>query len=222
MKRVAFIADDLDNAYKIQQVLAHLGVEVSAGSTMQLKKIFEAPCDLVIFEARGIARGRLAEVESLCERDGRRLLVIVEERDIDLIGYPNAIACDFVVPNASQEEYVGRVRRLLHEGADEADSAGTELITVENMTMNLATYQVAVSGIPVDFTYLEYTLLAFLVQHPNRTFTRDELLLHVWGLDYYGGSRTVDVHVRRIRSKLGPELAQRLETVRGVGYLWSV
>ena len=78
-----------------------------------------------------------------------------------------------------------------------------------------------VNGEPLDFTYLEYALLAFLVTHPGRTYSRDALLRRVWGFDYYGGSRTVDVHVRRVRAKLGPELAQHLETVRGVGYLWS-
>ena len=82
-------------------------------------------------------------------------------------------------------------------------------------------YPVKVNGEPLDFTYLEYALLAFLVTHPGRTYSRDALLRRVWGFDYYGGSRTVDVHVRRVRAKLGPELAQRLETVRGVGYLWS-
>ena len=76
-------------------------------------------------------------------------------------------------------------------------------------------------GEPIDFTYLEYALLSFLVSHPARTFSRDALLQHVWGFDYYGGSRTVDVHIRRIRSKLGPELAQHLKTVRSVGYLWE-
>ena len=65
-------------------------------------------------------------------------------------------------------------------------------------------------------------LLVFLVQHAGYTFTREALLQHVWGFDYYGGPRTVDVHVRRIRSKLGPNLAQYLETVRGVGYLWNL
>ena len=65
------------------------------------------------------------------------------------------------------------------------------------------------------------SLLAFLVQHPDRTFSRDALLQSVWESDYYGGSRTVDVHVRRVRAKLGPRRAQHLETVRGFGYLWN-
>ena len=111
-----------------------------------------------------------------------------------------------------------RVKRLLN---DEEAIGSSDLIVVDHMTINLATYQVLVSDKPIDFTYLEYALLSFLVRHPGRTFSRDALLQHVWGFDYYGGSRTVDVHVRRIRAKLGPDLSQHLETVRGVGYLWS-
>ena len=74
---------------------------------------------------------------------------------------------------------------------------------------------------PIDLTYMEYELLSFLVTHPDRIYSREVLLSQVWGFDYYGGSRTVDVHVRRLRAKLGPEVAQRIETVRGAGYLWS-
>ncbi|HSQ21317.1 MAG TPA: helix-turn-helix domain-containing protein, partial [Coriobacteriia bacterium] len=67
---------------------------------------------------------------------------------------------------------------------------------------------------------LEYALFSFLVTHPNRVYSREVLLKRVWGTDYFGGARTVDVHVRRVRSKLGPEVSRRLETVRNVGYLW--
>ena len=111
-----------------------------------------------------------------------------------------------------------RIGQLLWPGSEATSS---DVIVVDDMTINLATYQVKVNDEPLDFTYLEYALLAFLVTHPGRTYSRDALLRRVWGFDYYGGSRTVDVHVRRVRAKLGPELAQRLETVRGVGYLWN-
>ena len=220
-KKVVFIADSLDNAYRFQQVLSQLDVEVSAGSTLQIKKLLgsEAPCDLVIFEARGSARSYFAEVVSLVEERSCALLVIVGEEDIERVQLPKSIPSDFVVQGAAQPECTTRVRRLL---ATEEAASSPDLISVEGMCINLATYQVTVEGEPVDFTYLEYALLSFLVKHPNRTFSRDALLQHVWGFDYYGGSRTVDVHVRRIRAKLGPELAQRLETVRGVGYLWSM
>ena len=125
---------------------------------------------------------------------------------------------DFVISGAGRSECAARVVRLLGSARP---NAAEDLITVDDMVINLSTYQVTVGGDPVDLTYLEYALLAFLARHPSRAFTRDMLLQEVWGFDYFGGSRTVDVHVRRIRAKLGPGLAQHLETIRGVGYLWN-
>ena len=97
---------------------------------------------------------------------------------------------------------------------------GEEARTVRagSLEVNLATYQVTVDGEPIDFAFKEYELLRFLVTHPGRVFSREALLNRVWGYDYYGGARTVDVHVRRLRAKLGSEHAGRITTVRGVGY----
>ena len=82
------------------------------------------------------------------------------------------------------------------------------------------TYQVTVDGQAVAFTYMEYELLKFLMTHPNRVFSREALLSRVWGYDYYGGARTVDVHIRRVRAKLGHVArVARIKTVRSVGYL---
>ncbi len=219
-KRVVFIADSLDNAYKFQQVLTSFQVEIAAGSTVQIPKLLAhgVSRDLVIFEARGSAKDSFAEVVSLTEDHNCPLLVIVDAADLDDLQLPTIIPSDFVTHGASHEECCARVRLLL--GA-EGQVGHAEMVAVGDMVINLATYQVTVADEPIDLTYLEYALLSFLVRHAGRTFSRDALLQHVWGFDYYGGSRTVDVHVRRIRAKLGPELAQRLETVRGVGYLWS-
>ena len=219
-KRVIFIANSLDNAYKFRQVLAEFDVEIAAGSTLQTKRLFsqDTPPALTVFEARGSAWPNLEEVQSLAENCGCALLLIVDSQDIARLELPNRIPCDFVVYGAIEAECSARIRRLLGETAP---NETRDTLVVDNMTINLATYQVIVADEPVDFTYLEYALLSFLVQHPNRTFSRDALLQNVWGFDYYGGSRTVDVHVRRIRAKLGPALAQYLETVRGVGYLWN-
>ena len=108
-----------------------------------------------------------------------------------------------------------RARRAVN-GIDHDD-----MVRVGSLEMNLATYQVAIDGRPVDFTYMEYELLKFLVTHPRRVFSREALLNRVWGYDYYGGARTVDVHVRRVRAKLGSENASRIKTVRSVGYRWE-
>jgi DNA-binding response OmpR family regulator len=86
------------------------------------------------------------------------------------------------------------------------------------MTLDADTYRVTVAGRPLDLTFKEFEVLRFLAAHAGRVFTRPTLLREVWGYDFYGGTRTVDVHVRRLRAKLGPEHEDLIETVRGVGY----
>ena len=93
-----------------------------------------------------------------------------------------------------------------------------ELIEYGPLVLNLETYQAAIGGNPLDLTYMEYELLKFLGSHPGKVFTREVLLSRVWGYEYYGGARTVDVHIRRLRAKLGDEHANLIHTVRSVGY----
>jgi DNA-binding response OmpR family regulator len=93
-----------------------------------------------------------------------------------------------------------------------------ELIEYGQLVLNLETYQAAVARRPLDLTYMEYELLKFLATHPGKVFTRETLLSRVWGYEYYGGARTVDVHIRRLRAKLGEEHAHLISTVRSVGY----
>ena len=220
-KIVIFIADSLDNARKFKTVLSALDVDVASGSSLQVRKLLQQhpDHDLVIFEATTNSGDTLAQIEGILAEDGSgSLLVIVNQTQLNNFRFPIQVKSDFVVQDASLDECSARIRQLLWPGNETASS---DYLTVDDMTINLATYQVKVGGEPIDFTYLEYALLAFLVTHPGRTYSRDALLRRVWGFDYYGGSRTVDVHVRRVRAKLGPELSQRLETVRGVGYLWN-
>ncbi len=221
-KKVIFIADSLDNAHRFQQVLSGLDVDVVAGSTLQFRKLLSANPnhDLVIFEARGDVTKDVSDAEAiLVDDDSTALLLIVNNDQLKDFRLPVQVKADFIVHGATPEECSARISQLLWPGNE---LSSNDFIVIDNMSINLATYQVKVAGEPLDLTYLEYALLAFLVTHPGRTYSRDALLRRVWGFDYYGGSRTVDVHVRRVRAKLGPELAQRLETVRGVGYLWSV
>lgn len=102
-----------------------------------------------------------------------------------------------------------------------------ELVECGPLVLNLETYQAAIAGRPLDLTYMEYELLKFLATHPGKVFTRETLLSRVWGYEYYGGARTVDVHIRRLRAKLGEEHANSIQTVRSVGYRfgqarWSI
>jgi two-component system alkaline phosphatase synthesis response regulator PhoP len=93
-----------------------------------------------------------------------------------------------------------------------------ELVEYGPLVLNLETYQASVGRRPLDLTYMEYELLKFLATHPGKVFTRETLLSRVWGYEYYGGARTVDVHIRRLRAKLGEEHAHLISTVRSVGY----
>ncbi len=121
---------------------------------------------------------------------------------------------DFVlVPYVPAELYM-RIRRAEWR---RSEFAGKERIKIGPMCIDLAGHEVTVDGRVIDLTHQEFALLKFLSQNRGRVFSREQLLNRVWGVNYYGGSRTVDIHVRRLRMKLGP-MADPIETVRGVGY----
>ena len=122
---------------------------------------------------------------------------------------------DFCLSPFHPKEVEARFRHLLFR-AGRGDSP--ELASYADLVLNFETYQAAIDGKPLDLTYMEYELLKFFLTHPGKVFTREQLLSRVWGYEYYGGARTVDVHVRRLRAKLGEEHANLIQTVRSVGY----
>ncbi len=175
--------------------------------------------DLIVLDAGREAETLVHEVEQAAVGTGGvALLLVVEPEALASLRQPIRMSSDFFVRGSSSQELQARARALLWPGEEAIQQ---ELLRIDDLTLNLATYQAYLRGEPIDFTYLEYALFAFLVTHPGRTYSREVLLNRVWGSDYYGGSRTVDVHVRRIRAKIGGELSRRLETVRNVGYLWN-
>ena len=113
----------------------------------------------------------------------------------------------------------GELRARIARARRQANGiAPDDIVRIGTLQIDLATYQVSVDGEPIDFTYMEYELLKFLATHPNRVFTREALLSRVWGYDYYGGARTVDVHIRRLRAKIEDGHRTFIETIRNVGY----
>ena len=122
---------------------------------------------------------------------------------------------DFCTAPVPPEELTVRLEHLFWRAGH---GAAPDLIEHGPLVVNLETYQAAVAGRVLDLTYMEYELLRFLAAHPGKVFTRETLLNRVWGYEYYGGARTVDVHVRRLRAKLGEEHAHLIHTVRSVGY----
>ncbi len=110
-----------------------------------------------------------------------------------------------------------RLRLALGRTVESAVDEGGP-ITAGALVIDEATYSVRLRGRILDLTYKEFELLKYLAQHPGRVFTRSQLLQEVWGYDYFGGTRTVDVHVRRLRAKLGTDYEVLIGTVRNVGY----
>ncbi len=124
---------------------------------------------------------------------------------------------DFCLSPFHPAELESRMRHLLWSSGAET-AAATDLVEYGELLLNLETYQATIAKRPLDLTYMEYELLKFLAQNPGKVFTREILLSRVWGYEYYGGARTVDVHVRRLRAKLSEEHAGLIQTVRSVGY----
>jgi two-component system alkaline phosphatase synthesis response regulator PhoP len=122
---------------------------------------------------------------------------------------------DLIVYPATNEEVVARVRRAIFI---KSGIASDNVLRAGDLQIDLGNYKVFVSGKPIDLTYKEYELLRFLATNRDKVFTREALLNRVWGYDFYGGARTVDVHIRRLRSKIEDAQHSFIETVRNVGY----
>jgi len=144
------------------------------------------------------------------------LFVVVPEQEavrLDLsLGFD-----DLVLAPYRLTELAARMRLLQWRTEGEPS---VEVLRAGGLTLNQVTYQVAIKGRPIELTLKEYQLLLFLMRNPSRVFTREELLYRVWDDDYFGGTRTVDVHIRRLRAKT-EDAGDLIETVRGVGYRFS-
>jgi len=174
--------------------------------------------DLVLLDART----ELAEARATCRvlrATGLNvpLLAVVTEPGLIAVNADWGID-DVVLTTAGPAEVEARLRLACGRLKLERSESASGQIRAGDLTIDPQTYAAKLKGRPLDLTYKEFELLKFLAQHPGRVFTRDQLLREVWGYDYFGGTRTVDVHVRRLRSKLGAEHESMIGTVRQVGY----
>jgi DNA-binding response OmpR family regulator len=181
--------------------------------------LLDAPsCDLLVVDART----DLVAARALCRLlrttgIATPLLAVITEGGLAAVTADWGID-DVVLTGAGPAEVEARIRLALGRSALPAAEPADEVIRGGDLTIEEATYQARIKGRPLDLTFKEFELLKYLAQHPGRVFTRAQLLQEVWGYDYYGGTRTVDVHVRRLRAKLGPEHEALVGTVRNVGY----
>ncbi|MEO7422376.1 MAG: response regulator transcription factor [Ornithinibacter sp.] len=175
------------------------------------------PSDVVVVDARR----ELAMAKSLCRvirTTGTSAPLVVVVTEGGLAGLTSEWGIDDVLlESAGPAEVEARLRLLMGRSAETApDESGP--ITTGSLVIDEGLYSVRLRGRVLDLTYKEFELLKHLAQHPGRVFTRSQLLQEVWGYDYFGGTRTVDVHVRRLRAKLGTDYEVLIGTVRNVGY----
>ena len=166
------------------------------------------------------ARLDLAAAKSLCRLlassgDGGPVVAVVNEGGLVAVNAEWRVD-EILLPTAGPAELDARLRLLTSRGA--VPGAVDGALRLGELVIDEATYMARLKGRPLDLTYKEFELLKYLAQHAGRVFTRAQLLQEVWGYDFFGGTRTVDVHVRRLRAKLGSEHEQLIGTVRNVGY----
>ena len=181
--------------------------------------LINAPATDLIFVD---ARQDLASAKSLCKILNTTginvpLVLVLTEGGLTAVSADWGVD-DVVLETAGPAELDARIRLVIGRLAEE--KTGSK-IHASGVVIDEASYSAKVHGRPLDLTFKEFELLRFLATHPSRVFTREQLLSEVWGYDYFGGTRTVDVHVRRLRAKLG-DLESLIGTVRNVGYRFNV
>ncbi len=143
------------------------------------------------------------------------VIFIVAQTQLAELNLRDDLFDDFIIGPIDTAELDVRLKHLLWRSGR---GLVPEMIEYGPLLLNLETYQATISGRIMDLTYMEYELLKFLASRPGKVFSRETLLSRVWGYEYYGGARTVDVHVRRLRAKLGEQQESLIQTVRSVGY----
>ncbi|WP_309109720.1 response regulator transcription factor [Saccharothrix sp.] len=184
----------------------------------EVSALLEAgPHDIVLVDART----DLVGARSLCrllDSSGVDVPVVAVVTEGGLVAVNSDWSVDeILLPTSGPAEVDARLR-LVRSRRGTTQPGGDGSLQLGELVIDEATYTARLRGRPLDLTYKEFELLKYLAQHAGRVFTRAQLLQEVWGYDFFGGTRTVDVHVRRLRAKLGPEHESLIGTVRNVGY----
>ncbi|MEV7645123.1 response regulator transcription factor [Streptomyces rubiginosohelvolus] len=216
LAHLLLLSNHAENAAEVLPALELLLHEISffPATTESLSQIPE--CDAVILDARTDLIPARSLAQLLHANLNLPLLLVVSEGALGILN-SDWFATDFLLPSAIPAELDARIRLML-SGATVPAPAPVATESTSGLRIDELSYTARIDNRMLDLTYKEFELLKYLAQFPGRVFTREQLLHEVWGYDYYGGTRTVDVHVRRLRAKLGTDHEQLIGTVRNVGY----
>jgi DNA-binding response OmpR family regulator len=224
MSTLLLLTGSLQSSADVLPGLALLGHHVKI-LPAEGSALLEAPdADLLLVDGRQ----DLAHARDLCRLIRATgadvpVLLVVTEGGLAVVSHDWGMD-DVVLHTCGPAELEARIKLAIGRlaAARDADDPEAHVIRSGGVVVDDATYTAKIGGRPLDLTFKEFELLKFLAQHPGRVFSRQQLLQEVWGYDYFGGTRTVDVHVRRLRAKLGPENETLIGTVRNVGYRFVV
>ena len=223
MSRVLVVEDDKDIADLIAHYLQRAGhtVEIAASGTLGLRRVKEAPPDLLILDLMLPGMDGLLVCQTLRSDPPTAAIPIImltaRGEEAERITGLELGADDYVTKPFSPRELTARVAALLRRVQRPAAGAAGAALKYGPLTIDVERHAVAVDGTEVRLTAKEFLLLQYLVEHRGRVLSRDLLLTDVWGYQYTGGTRTVDVHIRRLREKL-PFLAEAIVTIKQFGY----
>jgi two-component system alkaline phosphatase synthesis response regulator PhoP len=218
MACVLIITRDNETKSTLRESLARYGLKSSFTSCNNgiREAIVTMKPDILLFEVDvdQPGAGTAELIERVKKRENLPVIALIPAELLDRVNL-DTDTDDFLAGPYNIRELIIRINRLLRKKAGEEDS---EQIKSQGLTIDLATCEVTVNGKIVELTFKEYELLKLLAGNPGRVYTREVLLDKIWGYDYFGGDRTVDVHIRRLRSKIEDAGHTYIETVRNIGY----
>jgi len=216
LPRVFIIANRSEQAKKLRAELSQRGFDclIVPHNDEAIEQIVGQSLGVMLLDADEAPTGSGAWEQAQRIRQERQIPLITLISREKLNGLDSSID-DFVVKPWEANEFTARIKRILRQKGD-IDSE--DIIKCGDLVIDLGKYEVSLNGKPIMLTFREYQLLKFLASNKGKVFTREALLNKVWGWDYYGGDRTVDVHIRRLRSKIEGPTHTFIDTVRNIGY----
>ena len=218
MESIVLIGSDETGLKRFKGHLIKRGFRVTALAPRDLKRSEETKERFVLGVVDAAESGRLSdllsEIRSKPSCRELPLIILIKEAALKEIQGVSGVE-DFLLAPADPEFLEVRIRFVLKRLNHLAPGTG---IRIGSLNLDPDRYELTLDGEPLELTYKEFELFKFLATHPGRVYSRDQLLNQVWGYDFIGGTRTVDVHIRRLRAKLGPKYATLIDTVRNVGY----
>ena len=215
MYNVFLSADRSTGALQLLEALSRLGMACQVGNDLPSNDNGSGvPTQAVVLDMASVGAPRSQELVTQCKAQKLPVLAVVPRDDLTSFD-PSMNPDEFILGPVRDEELNARIKQAIYRVNGGAES---KVLSMGELVVDLDRYDVTVSGRRVSLTYKEFQLLSLLASNPGRVYTREALLSQVWGYDYLGGTRTVDVHVRRLRSKIEAPGRSFVETIWNVGY----